>query len=175
MYRLLFVLLSAFFWARLAHNLGHPGSILGHLGFILDHLGSIWGHPGSILAPQSLPKLAQTEPDCPQRRPDAPQRPPKQQIIKAQQNPREGIDFWTNSRRNLKGRFSRGFCSNDPFSRVLHKMLKNHKKSISSPDFFDYFFANGFFDNLLKRGVHQTPTLHYRKRFWPTVNACERS
>ena len=44
MYRLLFVLLSSFFWARLGHILGHLGFILSHLGFPKLTFGASWLH-----------------------------------------------------------------------------------------------------------------------------------
>ena len=154
MYRLLFVLLSAFFWARLAHILGHPGSILGHLGFILDHLGSIWGHPGSILAPQSLPSLPRLPQGFPRCSPEAPRAKNHKSTTKASRRDR----FLDKSSKKSEGQtFSRNLLKRsllEGFAQSVQKIMKN--KSLLET--FLLLFAKDFLDSLLKRGVHQTPT-----------------
>ena len=54
-----------------------------------------------------------------------------------------------------------------PFEQIIEEILSEQViKKASRRDryqslletFFYYFFAKDFFDNLLKRGVHQTPT-----------------
>ena len=104
-------------WAILASS----WAILASFWNILPPSGTIRAPSWLPKASRSLPRLNQTIPRGAQM---LPRGPPEQKIIKAQKDNREGIDFWTNPRRNLKGRFPRGFCSNDPFSRVLHKMFK---------------------------------------------------
>ena len=76
MYRLLFVLLSSFFWARLGPILEHLGSILDHLGLILGsswaslapswlHLGPSGLHLGSPKPPKACPDLTRLSPEAP--------------------------------------------------------------------------------------------------------------
>ena len=69
MYRLLFVLLSSFFWARLAPILA-PSWL--HLGPSWLHLGPSGLHLGSPKPPEACPDLTRLSPEAPRCSPEAP-------------------------------------------------------------------------------------------------------
>ena len=149
-------------------------AILAPSWAILASSWTILAPSGAIRAPSWLPKASRSLPRLNQGFPRCSPRPPEQKIIKAQKIIEKGSISGQISEEIWRADFFEEFAKTMPSRGFCTKCSKNHRKSIPSRDFFYYFFAKDFFNNLLKGGLSDT-NLRKGKRFWHSVSWHERA